>query len=61
MSDLKFSDNPPKNGKSVRLISGQPAPTPYHVQVWVNGVLSRTQVFASKNEAERYLRQESLR
>lgn len=60
MSDLKFSNEPPKNGKSARLITGMPGPTPYHVEVWINGVLSHTRPFASKDEAERYQRRESL-
>ena len=58
MSDLKFGNSPPKNGKSVILTAGHPAPTPYHVAIWVDGTLNRTEPFTSKTEAERFQTEE---
>jgi hypothetical protein len=58
MTDLKFGD-PPRNGKSVRIMPGN-AP-PYRVEVWVNGTLATTKTFATVAEAEKFQREEVVR
>ena len=58
MSEHDFSQ-PPKNGKSVELKSGNPSPTPYHVHIYIDGKLIRVLKFTSKNEAERRVKSES--
>ena len=50
MSEFQFGD-PPKNGKQVKVTGGHPAPTPYHVEVWVDGKLQGTRKFGSEAEA----------
>jgi len=60
MSDDKFGKGPPKNGNQVNITFGHPAPTPYHVEVWVNGALSHTRKCGSKAEAEQAQREESV-
>lgn len=61
MSDLRFGDGPPKNGKQVKITSGHSAPTPYHVVVSVDGTPSFTRKFASKAEAEQFQLEEIKR
>ncbi len=61
MSDLKFGDNPPKSGKQARLTGGHGHPTPYHVEVWVDGHLINTRKFACKADAERFQAEEIAR
>ena len=60
MSDLQFGD-PPKNGKQVLLTGGHAAPTPYHVEVRVDGELKATKMFGSKEEAEKFQKEETVR
>lgn len=54
VSDLRF-DGPPENGTMVQITSGHSQPTPYHVEKWVNGSLTRTWPFSTRPEAERLL------
>jgi hypothetical protein len=52
-------DNPgngsrPKNGTLVEIESGNPAPTPFHVNVWIGGSIATTSAFATLIEAKNY-------
>lgn len=53
MSDLRFG-GAPKNGKQVLLKRGNPQPTPYHVEVWIDGKLVETRKFATDAEARKF-------
>jgi hypothetical protein len=59
MSDFTFGDAP-KNGVQVTITSNNPAPTPHHVRVTVNGALKKELAFTSRADAER-AQQEELR
>lgn len=60
MSESQFGA-PPKNGKSVLLKNGNPPPTPFHVEVWIEGRLTSTTKFANFDEAKRFQQGEFLR
>lgn len=60
MSESQFGA-PPKNGKRALLKHGNPLPTPFHVEVWVEGKLMSTTKFADIDEAKRFQRGELLR
>lgn len=60
VSEFQFGD-PPRNGKQVNVTGGHSAPTPYHVEIWVDGKLKDTKVSHSKDEAESFQKEEIAR
>ena len=53
MSERQFGD-PPRNGKQSQITYGRPAPTPFQVEIRVNGRLEVTRRFCTKEEAEQF-------
>lgn len=60
VSEFHFGDAP-RNGKSAKLTAGHPQPAPFHVEVWINGVLSETRKFPTRAEADAFQRKEAIR
>lgn len=60
MSESQFGA-PPKNGRSALLKYGYPLPTPFHVEIWIDGKLTSMAKFADIDEAKRFQQQELLR
>jgi hypothetical protein len=44
----------PKSGTLVEIEPGNPAPTPFHVNVWIGGSIVATSAFATLIEAKNY-------
>lgn len=57
MPENRFSDSAPLNGVRARLLTGQPEPTPYHVEVYKDGQIVDKKRFESKAEAEQFCNQ----
>ena len=61
MSESRFDSEPPKNGKCVELTRGHPSPTPFHVSIWIDGLLSDRRKFEDLTKAESFQREEAAR